>query len=124
MQMTWLVSVAESPELLQMEIDVLYNYCQQWKLKLNTQKSKILVFRKGNRLPTEEWKFGEHVLECSRNISYLGLLFSSNGLMTQAQGKLTEQANKACFLLHKRISRFKEIDISVIICLTNILEPF
>ena len=56
----------------------------------------------------------EHVLECSRNISYLGLLFSSNGLMTQAQGKLAEQANKACFLLHKRISRFKEIDISVI----------
>ena len=108
------VIFAESPELLQMEIDVLYNYCEQWKLKLNTQKSKILVFRKGNRLPTEEWTFGEHVLECSRNISYLGLLFSSNGLMTQAQRKLAEQANKACFLLHKRISRFKEIDISVI----------
>ena len=34
--------------------------------------------------------------------------------MTQAQGKLAEQANKACFLLHKRISKFKEIDISVI----------
>ena len=52
------VIFAESPELLQMEIDVLYNYCEQWKLKLNTQKSKILVFRKGNRLPTEEWTFG------------------------------------------------------------------
>ena len=111
--MTWLF-FAESPELLQMEIDMLYYYCEQWKLKLNTQKSKILVFRKGNRLPTEEWEFGEHVLEVSRNISYLGLLFSSNGLMTQAQWKIAEQANKACFLLHKRISRFKEIDKSVI----------
>ena len=96
-----LLFFAESPELLQMEIDILCNYCEQWKLKLNTQKSKVLVFRKGNRLPTEEWKFGEHVLECSRNILYLGLMFSSNGLMTQAQGKLSEQANKACFLLHK-----------------------
>ena len=37
------VIFAESPELLQMEIGVLYNYCEQWKLKLNTQKSKILV---------------------------------------------------------------------------------
>ena len=33
--------------------------------------------------------------------------------MTQAQRELAEQANKPCFLLHKRISIFKEIDISV-----------
>ena len=39
--------------------------------------------------------------------------------MTQAQGKLAEQANKACFLLHKRISRFKEMDVSVIMELFN-----
>ena len=32
------VIFAESPELLQMEIDMLYDYCEQWKLKLNTQK--------------------------------------------------------------------------------------
>ena len=69
------VIFAESPELLQMEIDMLFDYSEQWKLKLNTQKTKILVFRKGNRLPTEECKFAEHVLECSRSICYLGVVF-------------------------------------------------
>ena len=104
------VIFAESHELLQMEIDMLYDYCEQRKVKLNTQTSKILVFRNGNRLPTEEWKFEEHVLECSRKYISFRVIVSSNGLMTQAQGKLAEQANKTCFLLHKRISRFKEID--------------
>ena len=83
-----------------------------WSLTRKNRKFLFLVKEIGSR--PRNGHSGSMYLECSRNISYLGLLFSSNGLMTQAQGKLAEQANKACFLLHKRTSRFKEIDISVI----------
>ena len=34
--------------------------------------------------------------------------------MTQAQAKLAERANKACFLLHKRLNEFKNISVAVI----------
>ena len=37
------VIFAESPELLQMEIDMLYNYCEQWKLSW-TRKNRKFVF--------------------------------------------------------------------------------
>ena len=41
---------------------------------------------------------------------------SDNGLspMTQAHAKLADQANKACFLLHKRLGKFKNMSVSVI----------
>ena len=62
MQMMLLFSQDHS-SLLHAEIDiVLFKYCEQLKLMLNTSQSKILIFRKGNRLATEEWKFEEHAL--------------------------------------------------------------
>ena len=68
---------SESPEVLKSEIDILmlFKYCEQKKLRLKTQKSKIFVFRKWNRLSAEEWKLGEHLLQGSKYISYLGLPF-------------------------------------------------
>ena len=33
---------------LQESLDVMYDYCDQWKLSLNVDKSKIMVFRKGD----------------------------------------------------------------------------
>ena len=62
-----LVIFAETPEALQLQIDKLYNYCQKWKLLINTEKSKIVVFRKGTRIPQERWFYGETLIPvCSR----------------------------------------------------------
>ena len=88
------VIFAESSEMLQIEIDKQCEYCEKWKLRLNTEKSKIIVFHKGNRPPTQQWKFGDNVLQTATAISYLGITLSSNGLMTQAQAKLADQAYK------------------------------
>ena len=81
------VVFAKSSSELQQEMDRLFNYCNKWKLKLNT----------------------------TNNLSYLGVLFSSNGLFTQAQCKLADQANKAVFTLYKRINTFKNLKTSVCI---------
>ena len=62
------VIFAESSEMLQVEIDKLYEYCEKWKLRLNTEKSKIIVFRKGNRPPTQQWKFGDNILQTATAI--------------------------------------------------------
>ena len=35
---------------LQKSLDVLHNYCQKWKLKVNVNKTKIMVFRSGGIL--------------------------------------------------------------------------
>ena len=41
---------ANDKENLQLSLNILENYCKRWKLKVNTQKNKVMVFRKGGRL--------------------------------------------------------------------------
>ena len=41
---------AKDKDNLQISLNILENYCIRWKLKVNTQKTKLTVFRKGGRL--------------------------------------------------------------------------
>ena len=107
-----LVIFAETPEALQLQIDKLYNYCQKWKLLINTEKSKIVVFRKGTRISQERWFYGETLIPVCSRIPYLELVFSSNGSYSRSQSTLADQVNKAIFQLHKILLRFKGITLS------------
>lgn len=46
-----IVILSESGPGLQNGLDILYEYCQVWKLKVNTNKTKIMIFRSGGILP-------------------------------------------------------------------------
>ena len=49
----------ETPEKLQEAINQLYVYWNYWKLKLNTEKSRIVVFKSGPVSRNESWKYGD-----------------------------------------------------------------
>jgi hypothetical protein len=49
------VLLAESAEELQSELNYFYEYCEKWNLKVNTNKSKVIVFFKGE--VTYKFKF-------------------------------------------------------------------
>ena len=42
-----IVIFGNSAEQLQDSLNLLSNYCQRWKLTVNINKTKVLVFRKG-----------------------------------------------------------------------------
>ena len=107
-----LVIFAETPEALQLQIDKLYNYCKKWKLLINTEKSKIAVFRKGTRISQERWFYGEILIPLCSRIPYLGSVFLSNGSYSRTQSTLADQANKVIFQLHKILLHFKGITLS------------
>ena len=44
------VIFAESIEELQNGINILHDYCNRWKLMLNTEKSQIVCFKKGDEV--------------------------------------------------------------------------
>jgi hypothetical protein len=51
-----MVIIGKNPEEIQELLDLLYLYCNNCRLKVNTTKTKIMVFRKkGLILPTEQW---------------------------------------------------------------------
>ena len=41
------VLLAESAEELQLELNYFYEYCEKWNIKVNINKSKVMVFSKG-----------------------------------------------------------------------------
>ena len=89
-----LVIFNETPPGLHSEINKLKDYCNKWKLKINTSKSKILVFRNGNRPVCDEWYFDGQLLTTSNKIPYLGFVCCTNGSFFQTQLTLAEQESK------------------------------
>ena len=71
---------AESPEGLQNGLDILKEYCSKWKLRVNIEKSKIMVFRKGGQVPRNlKFYYDGSELSVVSSFSYLGVVFTPGG---------------------------------------------
>ena len=104
---------------LQKRLDILYEYCQRWKLTVNAKKSKIIVFRKGGRLPQNlEFKYGDNVIEIVNKFTYLGIVFTPGGSFSEAQATLSGQAQKAIFAMNRYLNKFVNLTPS------HYLDPF
>ena len=40
-----IIIFAKSPEKMQLSLDILEEYCKRWRLKVNINKTKIMIFR-------------------------------------------------------------------------------
>ena len=108
-----IVIFSEKPEGLQNGLNILYDYCQRWRLTVNPNKSKIMIFRKGGRLPHNlQFYYGDTVLEITNRYTYLGIVFTTGGSFSEAQSTLSGQAQKAIFVLNKYINKFVSVSPS------------
>ena len=100
---------SETADGLQSGLNVLYNYCQKWRLSVNTVKTKVIVFRKGG-FCQEIYKFfyNDIELEIVSSFSYLGIVFTSGGSFSFAQKTLARQAQKAIFKLNCYLIKFTD----------------
>lgn len=79
----------------------LEQYCSKWCLKINTEKTKILIFNKAGRLYNLNFNFQNKPLTCVRTYRYLGLIFSASGTFSYAKEDLYQRALKGLFKLKK-----------------------
>jgi hypothetical protein len=57
-------------------LDIFYLYCDTWKMKVNVDKTKIVVFSKG-RLPRNLiFNYNGTNIEIVKDFNYLGIYFS------------------------------------------------
>ena len=97
------ILLANSAFNLQKGLDELKNYCDKWKLQINSEKTKVLVF--SNRKIKKEnynFKLGEDTLEIVDTFKYLGIQFSYNGKFTYAIKDLCSMAERAMYSLYKK----------------------
>jgi len=108
-----IVIFANDRSELQSSLDVLLEYCQRWKLKVNIEKTKIMVFRKGGRL-SQNLRFlcdGTEI-EIVSKFNYLGIVFSSGGSFSEAQHTLSSQALKAIFKMNRYLHKFTSLSVA------------
>jgi len=75
-----LVLCSETVEGLQVSLNILERYSETWGLKVNIQKTKIVVFKNGFKWSkNEKWKYVQEELDRAKTFTYLGAKFSMNG---------------------------------------------
>ncbi len=100
-----IVLMSTEPEGLQTCIDKLHSYCSKWKLQININKSKVIVFNKSGRSYSSKYKFsiGTAVLDIVSEYCYLGIIFQPSGLFNKAYLNLYSKATKAKHMLYKML---------------------
>jgi hypothetical protein len=63
---------------LQRAINCVKDFCEEWGLKINVDKTKVLVFKKGRKLSRDEkWWLDGKEIEIVKEIMYLGEMLNS-----------------------------------------------
>ena len=114
-----IVLFGKTPEDLQISLNILEDYCKRWKLKVNIDKTKIVVFRKGGRISNNvRFIYDNAEIEIVNRFCYLGVVFTSGDSSFETQKTLAGQALKAVYTLNNYIYLFTPLKPS------HILELF
>jgi len=105
-----IILFAKDAQELQYSLDVLEDYCKRWRLTVNTTKTKIMIFQKGGRLPSNlHFTYDGHDLEIVKIFKYLGVMFSSGGSFKETDVLLSGQATKAIFKMNSYLHKFTDL---------------
>jgi len=108
------VIFAESVEDLQTALDSMYDYCLKFKLKVNTAKTKAVVFSRGKIRKLPELFYNGIKLEVVFDFQYLGININYNGSFKPAQKCLYNKACKAMFALIRKMKKLLlPIDVQI-----------
>ena len=93
-----LVLLSKSKNGLQIAINSVQTYCNNWKLEVNVSKSKVMIFNKsGKTITKHKFVINGQQLENISSYTYLGLKLNTTGKLSRAQVDLSHRAMKAFF---------------------------
>ena len=84
------VLMAESPEELQMLLDAFIDYCTIWKLNVNVDKTKIMIFSRGRQPQDIKFSLNGLALEVVNSFTYLGIILSKTGHFNLAKKSISD----------------------------------
>ena len=78
-----IIRLSSSPDGLQKSLDSLADFCSCWKLKVNTSKSKIVVFNSNGKSFINHFKCDGNIIDTVSNYCYLGITLKCNAFRPQ-----------------------------------------
>ena len=90
--------ISPSPEGLQHLINVIQKHAEEWKLKVNTKKSNVVIFSgNGQNKNKENFKYGNELLNIVGKQINLVVEMISSGRYTYARVSLLRRSSKGVF---------------------------
>ena len=99
------VLISESAEGLQHALDKIKEFSDKWLLRINTEKTKIMIFNKSGKLLKDGFTLGNVPLQNVNSYTYLGLMFVPSESFNQAVDTLCRKASKAMFKLRQSLNK-------------------
>ena len=108
------IILAESANELQKAMHALKEYCDKWSLRVNTQKTKIIIFSRGKVRKLPKIYYDNSELDITTDFTYLGSKFNYNNRSQKAQSAQVIQARRALFSLKNKCNDLDlPIDIEI-----------
>ena len=107
--------VSDSVLDLQKKINCLEEYCRKWGLKVNMDKTKVVVFKNGGFIKRcEKWFFNSMELKVESCYSYLGVIFSTTLKWNRCVEALSSKALRALAGIRKLYFKLKQLPVDMV----------
>ena len=109
-----MVLFSETKSGLQQGLDKLHEYCCDWGLDVNVDKTKCLVFKNGGRSNVNDvWYYNGNIIETISYFKYLGFVFSSTGKFKNGIDNLEIRGTKAFFDMISSIQNYNDMQFQM-----------
>ena len=114
-----IVLISKSENGLKQSLKIIEDYASKWKMKINTDKTKILIFNKPGKVEkSKSFKLCDESIEVCKNFKYLGFLLDCNGNFGNTMEYLAKNGKTALYSIYK-LSTHDYVPIKTIIEVFN-----
>ena len=107
------VLMADSASDLQIMVDVVFEFCNKWRIEVNTKKSQIMIIDEPGKGRSEYlWKYGDTELDIVRHYKYLGVIFSDDLTWTKHSVRVVDKVKASLVRLGILLTR-KELPVAL-----------
>ena len=96
-----------SPTSLQSMLNDIEEYCNTWGLKINVNKTKVLIFEKSKESTYYDFYLYNKKLEVVSSFKYLGVYFFKTGHWNRTQKHIADHASKALHRLFSILNQYE-----------------
>ena len=108
-----IVLIAPDEVSLQMQLNVVYQWCRRWRMLVNEDKTQIVHFRPAGSAVTDfRFIYGSHKLAIVNEYKYLGVFFDEHLSFSSNADALAASAGRALGLLRYKLKFLKECGCS------------
>jgi hypothetical protein len=105
-----IVLIAETPQHLQLLLDVLHEFCQRFNMEVNLKKTKVMIFHKQWVAQSDKNSLKFHInglnVDFTSQYKYLGLIMAAaRNLSTPMMAGVVSRGNAAVAALHSRFGK-------------------